>query len=82
MNRLEPDVVEYYDQEAVRMICEKYGMQPMEALRTVVCSKTHEMLENADMGMTDFGAGALFDMWECEQITGDPRRSVYIRLGD
>ena len=56
MNRLEPDVVEYYDQEAVRMICEKYGMQPMEALRTFVCSKTHEMLEHADMGMTDFGA--------------------------
>ena len=47
-----------------------------------VGSKTHEMLENADMGMTDFGAGALFDMWECEQITGDPKRSVYIRLGD
>lgn len=29
--------------------------------------------------MTDFGAEALFDIWECEKVTGDPRNSIYIR---
>ena len=30
-------------------------------------------------GMTDFGAGAIFEIWESERVTGDPRNSVYIR---
>ncbi|MCD7774154.1 MAG: hypothetical protein LUG85_02255 [Clostridiales bacterium] len=79
MRRLEPDIIDYYNQEVVKMITEKYGMSQMDAFRDFVRSETHEMLENADMGMTEFGAGALFDIWECEKITGDPRNSVYIR---
>lgn len=79
MKRHEPEIIDYYNTEVLKMISEKYGMKPMEALRVFVCSKTHEMLENVEMGMTDFGAGALFEIWECEKITGDPRNSVYIR---
>jgi hypothetical protein len=79
MNRLDPDIIDYYDSEVVMMIAEKYGFTQMDALKAFVVSKTHEMLENADYGMTDFGAGALFDMWECEKVTGDPRNSTYIR---
>lgn len=51
----------------------------MDALKSFVSSKTHEMLENEDCGMADFGAGAIFEIWECEKVTGDPKRSVYIR---
>jgi hypothetical protein len=29
--------------------------------------------------MTAFGAEAVFEIWEVEKITGDPRNSVYIR---
>ena len=79
MNRLEPEIVDYYDSEVVMMIVEKYGLSPMEALKEFVVSKTHEMLENEDCGMTEFGAGALCEIWECEKITGDPKKSVYIR---
>ena len=79
MNRLDADNLEYYDTQVVLMICEKYGYSQMDALRMFTNSKTHEMLENIDCGMTEFGAGALFDMWECEKVTGDPRNSVYIR---
>lgn len=62
MKRLEPEIIDYYNTEVLKMISEKYGMKPMEALRAFVCSKTHEMLENAEMGMTEFGAGALFEI--------------------
>ena len=79
MKRLEPEIIDYYNMEVLKMISEKYGMTPMDALRAFVFSKTHEMLENAELGMTDFGAGALFEIWECEKITGDPRNSIYIR---
>lgn len=79
MRRLEPEIIDYYNNEVIMMIAEKYGFKPMDALKIFVCSKTHEMLENADHGMTDFGAEAIFEIWECEKITGDPRNSVYIR---
>ena len=79
MKRLDPDIIEYYDSEVVMMIVEKYGFSPMEALKEFVVSKTHVMLENEECGMTEFGAGALFEIWEFEKINGDRRKSVYIR---
>lgn len=79
MKRLEPEIVAYYDNEVVMMIAEKYGFSQMDALKSFVNSKTHEMLENEDCGMTEFGAGAIFEIWECEKVTGDPKKSVYIR---
>ncbi len=79
MKRLEPEIIDYYNNEVIMMIAEKYGFSQMDALKAFVNSKTHEMLENEDCGMTDFGAGAIFEIWECERITGDPRNSVYIR---
>lgn len=79
MKRLEPEIIDYYNNEVVMMMEEKYGLSQMDALKTFVNSKTHEMLENADYGMTDFGAKAIFDIWECEKVTGDPRNSIYIR---
>ena len=61
------------------LIAEKYGLSQMEALKAFVYSKTHEMLENEECGMTEFGAEAIFEIWDCERVTGDPRNSVYIR---
>lgn len=79
MKRLEPETIDYYNSEIVPMIAEKYGYSQMDALRSFVCSKTHEMLEDAEHGLTAFGAGAVFEIWEAEKVTGDPRNSVYIR---
>lgn len=79
MKRLEPEIIDYYNNEVVLMMAEKYGWSQMDALKAFVNSKTHEMLENADYGMTDFGAKAIFDIWECEKVTGSPQNSVYIR---
>ena len=79
MKKIDPVIAEYYDREVVRMIAEKYGYTPMDALRLFVSSRTHELLEDAEMGMTAFGAGGVFDIWEAEKVTGDPHNSVYIR---
>lgn len=79
MKRLEPEVIDYYNNEAVMLIMEKYGFNQMEAFKIFVQSETHEMLENEDCGMTDFGAKAIFEIWECEKVTGNPRNSIYIR---
>lgn len=79
MKRLEPEVIDYYNNEVVMRIMEKYGLSQMNAFKAFVNSKTHEMLENEDCGMTDFGAEAIFEIWECEKVTGNPRQSIYIR---
>jgi hypothetical protein len=79
MNRTEPEVIDYYNVEVVMMIAEKYGLSQMDSLKAFASSKTHEMLENIDYGMTDFGAKALFEIWECEKVTGDPKNSIYIK---
>ena len=75
-----PYFVTYYqDRQVIRRIIEKYGMTPMEAIHSFITSKTHGLLENAELGLADYPSDALFDMWEVEAITGDPRNSVYIR---
>ena len=48
MKKLAPEIVDHYDGEVVRMIAEKYGYSPMEALRQFVISKTHELLEDEE----------------------------------
>ena len=68
-----------YNKNVIKMIMEKYGLNEMEAAREVLMSETHRMLEDADMAMWEFSARAIFDMWEVEKITGNPRNSVHLR---
>ena len=68
-----------YNKNVIKMIMEKYGMTEMEAAREFLMSETHRMLEDADMAMWEFSARAIFDMWEAEKITGNPRNSVHLR---
>ena len=71
--------IEYYDRYVIQQIIDKYGIAPMEAARSFLTSKTHEMLEDSSYGLLCFPERAVFDMWEAEQVTGDPRNSAYIR---
>lgn len=79
MTRLEPEIIDYYNEAVVNMIIEKYGYNFMDALHEFICSQTHAMLEDEEHGLISYGAGAIFDMWEVEKITGNPCNSIYIR---
>ena len=79
MSRTPPDSMNYYDQAVSRMISEKYGLAVMDALRSFTASETHAMLQDRENGLSAFGAAGIFDMWESERVTGDPRNSIYIR---
>ena len=68
-----------YNKNVIKMIMEKYGLTEMEAAREFLMSETHRMLEDADIAMWEFSARAIFDMWEVEKITGNPRNSVHLR---
>lgn len=79
MIRKEYFVTDYYDKKIISRIVEKYGLDEIEAVSRFMSSQTHAMLEDDDYGLTMYPERAVFDMWESEQITGDPRNSIYIR---
>ncbi len=79
MTKIPGYTLDYYDKNVVRRIREKYGLEPLDAVRSFLTSEVHAMLEDAELSMWDFSDRAIFDMWEVEQITGDPRNSVYLR---
>lgn len=79
MKRLDPEIIDYYNEEVVTRIAEKYDVSHMEALKLFVNSQTHKMLEDENCWMPEFGAEAIFEIWEVERKTGDPRNSDYIK---
>ena len=70
---------DYYDRQVIESIIEKYNMNPMDAAKSFIMSKTHAMLEDEEYGLLSMPAYAVFDMWEAERITGTPSNSVYER---
>ena len=80
MSRLSPEILDYYDEEVVSRIVGKHGYSEREALSLFLRSKTYRLLSDSDMGMTQFGPEAIFNIWESERITGDPLRSDYMRM--
>ena len=71
--------LDYYNKEVIQRIMDKYDMNQMDASRAFLTSETHAMLEDPELAMWEFSARAVFDMWETERVTGDPRHSVYLR---
>lgn len=72
-------ILPFYNQKVSQMIVEKYGFEPLAAFRKFLFSETYRMLSDAEMEMWDFSPFGIFDMWEAEQVTGDPRNSLYLR---
>jgi hypothetical protein len=70
---------DYYDREVIQMIIDKYDLDPMDATRRFIMSETHRMLEDASYGLLSMPTRSVFDMWEAEQVTGDPRNSAAVR---
>lgn len=79
MNKIPSFSLDYYDKNVIQRIMDKYNMNQMTAARAFLTSETHLMLEDAKLAMWEFPERAIFDMWEVEQITKDPRNSVHLR---
>ena len=71
--------LDYYNKNVIQRIMDKYAMSQMDASRAFLLSQTHAMLEDPELAMWEFSDRAVFDMWEAERVTGDPRNSAYLR---
>lgn len=74
-----PYILQFYDKEVSLLISTKYGYSIMDAYRKFLFSKTYQMLCNPELEMWEFSPNGIFDLWEAEQVTGNPRNSLYIR---
>ncbi len=79
MNRTRPSILQNVDAMVAREIARSRDISDMDALRLFVVSETHRMLVDDDLKLWYFSPLAIFDMWENEIATGDPRNSLYLR---
>ncbi len=68
-----------YDAEVASLIAQSRGIDLIDALRMFLGSETHRMLEDDDLKLWHFGPLVIFDLWENEIATGNPRNSLYLR---
>ena len=74
-----PYILQFYDNEVSLLISNKYGYPIMDAYRKFLFSKTYQMLCNPELEMWEFSPAGIFDIWEAELVTGEPRNSLYLR---
>ena len=72
-------MLDYYDRHVSRMISEKYGLDERSAIRAFLESETYRMLITPELEVYALSPVIVFDMWENEKASGDPRQSIYIR---
>lgn len=79
MTKTKSRYLDFFDRHVSKMICDKYGLSEMESIRLFITSETYKLLTTEETEIYTMSPFAVFDMWECEKIQGDPRSSVYIR---
>lgn len=81
MQRIPARTLDFFDRHVVKAITEKYGFNELEATKKFIGSKTYQMLIDPQLELYKVSPQIIFDLWENEQVTGEPRNSVYIREG-
>ena len=79
MSRVSARTLDFFDRTMIGKIIEKYGLDEKEALRRFIKSKTYKILTHPELAFDKGSPLIVFELWECEQITGDPENSLYIR---
>lgn len=78
-NRTRASILQNFDVEVSILIGNSRGVSEMDGFRLFLDSETHRMLEDDELKLWYFSPLAIFDMWENEIATGDPRNSLYLR---
>lgn len=79
MIRVDARKMDFFDRQVSQLIIDKYGVKEREAVRDFIESETYQMLLDVELEVYKMSPLIIFDMWESEKITGDPRNSRYIR---
>ena len=77
--RIQEHMRYYLNAEVSTLIANSRNISPKEGLRLFLKSEVYIMLFDDDVDIWEFSPIALYDMWENEITTGDPRNSLYLR---
>lgn len=69
----------FLNSEVSVLIASNMKIDPMDALRRYLASETYKMTCDNSLDMWEFSPLAIYDMWENEVKTGDPRNSLYLK---
>jgi hypothetical protein len=73
---------DFYDRFVCEKIIEKYAFSEMKALQSFLTSETYQMFLDPETALYQASPVILFDMWENEQVSGEPRNSLYLRCDE
>lgn len=79
MTKIPARTVDFFDRQVTQLMIEKYGFNDMEAIRSFLKSETYKMLIDPELEIYKLSSRIVFDMWESERVTGNPRNSQYLR---
>lgn len=79
MSQVDARKLDFYDRQVSQLIIDKYGVSEREAVRSFIESETYQMLLDVELDIYKMSPRIVFDMWESEKVTGEPRNSQYIR---
>ncbi|MDO4430300.1 MAG: hypothetical protein Q4B95_03240 [Lonepinella koalarum] len=79
MNRVPARTLDFFDRHIISAIVEKYGFSELQATKDFIRSETYKMLSDPELELYKISPNILFDMWENEKISGNPRNSLYLR---
>ena len=78
-DRTRASIIATYDAEVTALIARSRCVGELDALRLFLASETRAMLSDNELRLWHFSPLVIFDMWENEVATGDPRNSLYLR---
>lgn len=79
MKTVSVNTLKFIDSWVADEICKKYNFNELVAFRDFINSKTYKMLIDYETELYLLSPKIIFDLWETEKITGDPKNSIYIR---
>ena len=79
MSPVSSRVLSFIDEQVCGLIAGKYGLSEFAAIRAYLSSETYRMVYDPQTRLYLASPYIIFDLWECERVTGDPRSSLYIR---
>lgn len=82
MSTISARTLDFFDRHVVQKIVEKYGFDELQAIKAFIGSQTYSLLKDQELELYKVSPLIIFDMWECEQVTGNPRNSLYLRADE
>jgi hypothetical protein len=79
MKNTDSETLFFYDNWLIPLISEKEGMNEEIALKKFIFSETYKMLADADNKLYWESPLVIWDLYQVEIATGDPRNSTYIQ---